>query len=64
MPTWLPENNIASSQDDELRSLRKIADIAYDSAGYIACSFPEGNRPVPGDDATRLKRKIVVSLNG
>jgi len=59
MPSWMPEGDVILPQDNETRTLAKWCSLLYDSNGPGGQSpFPEGNRPLPGDDDERLEKKI------
>jgi hypothetical protein len=61
MPSYFPENNDASAFEDQLRAKHKICSVLFTSAvSPPASRYPEGCRPMPGDDELRLNEKIML----
>jgi len=64
VPVWFEENNTATPNDSEQRSLQKWNALLYASVGNVATCYPEGARPLPSDDEERSTRKINALLGG
>lgn len=63
MPSWYPENNVLQAGDNEHRVIAKWCDEVFASVGNVPCQFPEGTRPLPGDNEDRLLDKIAIMSN-